>query len=83
MLLFIYYWLPITLRTKQRIHESLEKGICTNRAPGGYKNVKIDDKHKYVEEDKSKSKIIKQIFSQVAKGVETPIYIRKQFAKSD
>ena len=71
----------ISKRTKQGIHDSLKKGICTNKAPRGYKNVKIDDKHKYVEVVKDKATIIQQIFSQIAKGVETPSYIRKQFAR--
>ena len=73
----------ISKRTKQGIHDSLEKGICTNKAPRGYKNVRIDDTHKYVEIVKDKAKIIRQIFNQVAKGVETPSYIRKQFVRKD
>ena len=71
----------IAKRTKDGIINSLEKGICTNKAPRGYKNARIDDKHKYVEVEKESAKIICQIFKQVAKGVETPSYVRRQFAR--
>ena len=36
----------ISKRTKQGIIDNLEKGVCTNKAPRGYKNVRIDDNHK-------------------------------------
>ena len=71
----------ISKRTKNGIHDTLEMGKCANKAPRGYKNVKIDDTHKYVEVVEDKAKFIRQIFNQVAKGVETPSYIRKQFAR--
>ena len=71
----------ISKRTKDGIISSLEKGKCTNKAPRGYINVKIDDNNKYVEVVESKAKIIRQIFNQVAKGIETPSYIRKQFVR--
>ena len=31
------------------IYESAKQGKCTNKAPRGYKNIKIDDYNKYVE----------------------------------
>ena len=71
----------ISKRTKDGIISSREKGKCTNHAPRGYKNVKIDDNHKYVEVVRDKAEVIQQIFKQVAKGVETPSYIRKQFVR--
>lgn len=71
----------ISLRTKNGIHESLEAGKCTNKAPRGYRNVKIDDYNKYVEIIEEEAIKIRQIFAEVAKGVETPTYIRKQFAR--
>jgi len=71
----------ISKRTKDGIISSLEQGKCTNHAPRGYKNVKIDDNHKYVEVVKEQADIIQQIFKQVAKGTESASYIRKQFAR--
>lgn len=72
----------ISLRTKNGIHDSLEAGKCTNKAPRGYRNVKIDDYNKYVEIIEEEAIKIRQIFAEVAKGVETPSYIRKQFARN-
>lgn len=71
----------ISLRTKNGIHEKSEMGRCTNKAPRGYKNVKIDDYNKYVEIIEDEAIKIRQIFAEVAKGIETPNYIRKQFAR--
>lgn len=71
----------ISLRTKNGIHDSLEAGRCTNKAPRGYKNIKIDDYNKYVEIVEDKAIKIRQMFAEIAKGVETPSYIRKQFAR--
>lgn len=72
----------ISLRTKNGIHEKSEMGKCTNKAPRGYKNVKIDDHSKYVEIVEDEAIKIRQIFAEVAKGVETPpTYIRKQFVR--
>lgn len=71
----------ISLRTKNGIHEKSKMGKCTNKAPRGYKNIKIDDHNKYVEIVEDKAKIIRQIFKEVAKGVETASYIRKRFAR--
>lgn len=65
----------ISVRTKNGIHESLEAGKCTNKAPRGYKNVRIDDYNKYVEIIEEEAIKIRQIFAQVAKGVETATYI--------
>lgn len=63
--------------TKDGIHASLLQGKCTNKAPRGYKNIKVDDYDKYVEIDEQKAPIIKWIFSEVAKGTQTPSYIRR------
>ena len=67
--------------TKKGIIGKLRQGHCTNKAPRGYINRQISKHDKYVEIDESKAKIIRQIFNQVAKGVETPSYIRKQLAR--
>ena len=71
----------ISRRTKEGIHASLEKGKCTYKAPRGYINRQIDDEHKYVEIDKEKAPIIREMFAEVAKGVYTPCYIQKMFAR--
>ncbi|EGK00077.1 hypothetical protein HMPREF9455_03601 [Dysgonomonas gadei ATCC BAA-286] len=71
----------ISLRTKNGIHEKAEMGKCTNKAPRGYRNVQIDDHNKYVEIIEEEAIIIRQIFAEVAKGVETATYIRKQFLR--
>ena len=71
----------ISKRTKDGIIGSREMGKCTNHAPRGYKNVKIDDNNKYVEVIRDKAVIIQEIFKQVSKGVETPSYIRRQFVR--
>ena len=71
----------ISRRTKEGIHASLEKGKCTYKAPRGYINRQIDDEHKYVEIDKEKAPIIREMFAEVAKGVYTPCYIQKLFAR--
>ena len=71
----------ISKRTKDGIISSLKQGKCTNKAPYGYKNVRIDDNHKCVEIDRDKAKIIQQIFNQVANGVETPSYIWRKFKR--
>ena len=69
----------ISKRTRDGIHETLEKGKCANKAPRGYVN-KSDErqKNKWVEIDEPKAKEIRKIFAEVAKGVETPNRIRKR-----
>ena len=61
------------------IYESAKQGKCTNKAPRGYKNIKIDDYNKYVEIVPEEAKIIRQVFADVARGLETPTYIHKQY----
>ena len=72
----------ISTRTKDGIHATLNKGRCANKAPRGYKNVRVmaDDKivGKTVEIDEAKADVIRQIFDAVAKGVESPSRIRKR-----
>ena len=71
----------IAKRTREGIMEHKGKGACTSMAPFGYRNVRIDDDHKFVEVVKENAKIVVEIFNQVAKGIETPNYIRKQFKR--
>ena len=76
----------ISKRTKDGIIKNLELGKCTNKAPRGYKNVsyisEVDNSVvKYVVIVEKDADYIRQIFKEVAKGVETPNYIRKQFER--
>ena len=71
----------ISRRTREGIHASLEKGKCTCKAPRGYINKQIDDSNKYVVIDETKAPVIREMFREVAKGVYTPCYIQKVFAR--
>lgn len=68
--------------TKDGIHGTLLKGKCSNKAPRGYKNVRISKHDCYVEINKEKAPLIKLLFEEVAKGVETPCRIRRRLAPS-
>ena len=68
--------------TLDGIHGTLLKGKCTNKAPRGYKNVRVSKHNCYVEVDEPKAKIIRQAFQEVAKGVETANSIRKKLCPS-
>ena len=69
----------ISKRTKDGIHGTLLKGKCSNRAPRGYKNFRNDKQHIcWVEIDKEKGPVVKQVFYEVAKGLETPSSIRRR-----
>ena len=71
----------ISKRTKDGIRETLIKGRCANKAPRGYKNVRTDKHSTHIEIDGKKTAIIQNIFNEVAKGVETPCYIRRKFQR--
>ncbi len=66
-----------SIGTRDGINQALSEGKCSNKASRGYKNIKIDDYNKYVEIDNEKAPIIQWVFSEVAKGTQTPNYIRK------
>ncbi len=68
--------------TLDGIHGTLLKGKCTNKAPRGYKNVRVSKHNCYVEVDEPKAKIIRQAFQEVAKGIETANCIRKRLCPS-
>ena len=68
----------ISRRTKDGIHGTLLKGQCANKAPRGYKNVRTDKHSTHVEVDMPKAKLIRQIFEEIAKGIETPSCIRRR-----
>ena len=69
----------ISKRTRDGIRKTLKDGKCSNRAPRGYKNRHNESgTEKWVEVDKEVAPLIKQIFEEVAKGVESPSRIRKR-----
>ncbi|MBR2135371.1 MAG: recombinase family protein [Bacteroidales bacterium] len=68
----------ISKRTKDGIHGTLLKGKCSNRAPRGYKNFRADKHNCWVEIDKETGPVVKQVFYEVAKGLETPSSIRRR-----
>ena len=70
----------ISRRTQDGIRETLKRGKCANHAPRGYKNVQIDKHDKRVVVDASTAPLIKAIFEEVAKGVESPFNIRRRLA---
>ena len=71
----------ISRRTRDGIRETLLKGKCANKAPRGYKNVRTSKHDTRVEIDHDVAPLIRKIFIEVAKGLETPNYIRRKWAK--
>ena len=68
----------ITKRTKDGIHGTLLKGKCSNKAPRGYKNFRADKHNCWVETDRDTGPVVRQVFYEVAKGLETPSSIRRR-----
>lgn len=68
--------------TRDGIHGTLKKGKCSNRAPRGYVNVRNAKHDTHVEIDEAKAKVIRDVFHEVAKGVEFPSRIRKRLCPS-
>ncbi len=68
----------ISARTREGIHEHLMNGEWVTRAPRGYRNVRYSKTECSVEVDEAVAPIIKQVFMEVAKGLETPALIRKR-----
>lgn len=62
------------------IRGTLKKGRCANKAPRGYKNVRLGKHDTHVEIDGTKAELIRMIFKEVAKGVESPCRIRKRLS---
>lgn len=71
----------IAKRTKECIHQARLAGRCTNKAPKGYINKRIDDKHRYAYINEKEAPLIKAIFKEVAEGLKAPNYIRQQYAR--
>lgn len=71
----------IARRTREGIHEHLMRGEWCGKAPRGYINIKADEKtgtDHYLAIDHKTAPIIKQIFREVAEGVEEPASIRRR-----
>lgn len=64
--------------TKDGIRATQEAGRCSNKAPRGYKNVRTGKHSTHVEIDDITSKMVKQAFQEVAKGLECPCRIRRR-----
>ena len=68
----------ISRRTKDGIHGTLLKGKCSNKAPRGYINKRDEKGESYVDIDEPQARTIRQVFQEVAKGVEAPNNIRRR-----
>ena len=68
----------ISQRTRECTRKKQLNGNCTNKAPRGYINKRTESGEAYVEVDDTQAKVIKQVFNEVAKGVEAPSYIRRR-----
>ena len=68
--------------TKDGIHGTLKAGRCANRAPRGYKNVRVSKHETHVEIDSKWANTIRKAFKEVAKGVETPCSIQRRLCPS-
>ena len=60
------------------IRGNLKKGRCANKAPRGYRNVRLGKHDTHVEIDEVMARLIRSVFEEVAKGVETPCSIRRR-----
>ena len=64
------------------IRGNLKKGRCANKAPRGYKNVRISKHDTHVEIDEPKASLVREAFREVAKGAEAPCSIRRRVCPS-
>ena len=68
----------ISRRTRDGIHGTLLNGKCSNKAPRGYINKRDEKGEAYVDIDEPEARTIRQVFQEVAKGVEAPNNIRRR-----
>ena len=70
----------ISKRTRDGIRANLLRGHWTNKAPRGYKNVRTgkNSGETHIEIDVAKAKEVSRMFSEVAKGIESPYIIRRR-----
>ncbi len=71
----------IRRRTIDGIIGHLERGEWANKAPFGYKNVRISKTSTHIEIDETKAPLIRAIFKDVAQGVENASYIHRKYIK--
>lgn len=64
--------------TKDGIRATQEAGRCSNKAPRGYKNVRTSKHSTHVEIDEDKAKVIREVFKEVAEGMECACRIRRR-----
>ena len=68
----------ISQRTRECTRKKQLDGNCTNKAPKGYINKRTESGEAYVEVDETQARVIRQVFNEVAKGIETPNNIRRR-----
>ena len=68
----------ISRRTKDGIHGTLLKGKWPHQAPRGYRNVRRDKHNCWVEVKEPQAELIRKLFKEVAKGIETPTRIKRR-----
>ena len=71
----------ISRRTQEGTHEHLMRGEWCGRAPRGYINIKANEDagtDHFVAIDPKVAPIIREVFSQVAEGIETPMSIKRR-----
>lgn len=71
----------IAKRTKDGIRATLLKGKCANKAPRGYKNVRTSKHSTHIEVDEKVAPIIKSIFKELARGIKSAGYIRRDISR--
>ncbi len=65
--------------TKDGIHGTLKRGRCANKAPRGYKNVRVSKHDTHVEIDEATAAPIRKAFQEVAKGLICPCEVRRLY----
>ena len=68
----------ISRRTKDGMQGSRLKGKLMGKAPKGYKNVRVSKHDCRVDVDVAEAEKVKELFKEVAKGVEAPLLIKKR-----
>ena len=68
----------ISKRTKDGMQGSRLKGKLMGKAPKGYKNIRVSKHDCWVAVDNAEAEKVKDLFKEVAKGVEAPNFIRKR-----
>ena len=72
----------ISRRTKDGIHGTLLKGQWAHHAPRGYMNARTDRNNTHIEVVEPQAKLIRKVFEEIAKDIETPSCIRRRLCPS-